>query len=162
MQSTPTLWMTRYVPFSDAPHHHIPNSQQRANNRAVSSSSFWEKARRRLKSKSILVCFKIERIAPLYVANLVDTGMSNTSDFLLKKEDHTLGNLLSDHLKAHPNVLMAGYKGMCCPFEIPPTYHFADRLHSRPPQHPRAVYPCTNRRHSHRQRCIHICVRKAY
>lgn len=36
--------------------------------------------------------------------------MSNTSDFLLKKEDHTLGNLLSEHLKMHPNVLMAGYK----------------------------------------------------
>lgn len=36
--------------------------------------------------------------------------MSNTSDFILKKEDHTLGNLLSEHLKAHPNVYMAGYK----------------------------------------------------
>jgi DNA-directed RNA polymerase II subunit RPB11 len=40
----------------------------------------------------------------------VYSGMSNTSDFILMKEDHTLGNLLSDHLKAHPNVLMAGYK----------------------------------------------------
>jgi DNA-directed RNA polymerase II subunit RPB11 len=38
-------------------------------------------------------------------------GMSNTSDFVLKKEDHTLGNLLSEHLKAHQNVYMAGYKG---------------------------------------------------
>lgn len=36
--------------------------------------------------------------------------MSNTSDFVLKKEDHTLGNLLAEHLKAHPNVYMAGYK----------------------------------------------------
>lgn len=36
--------------------------------------------------------------------------MSNTSDFILKKEDHTLGNLLSEHLKQHKNVLMAGYK----------------------------------------------------
>ncbi|KAG9250065.1 DNA-directed RNA polymerase [Emericellopsis atlantica] len=36
--------------------------------------------------------------------------MSNTSDFILKKEDHTLGNLLSEHLKAHPHVYMAGYK----------------------------------------------------
>lgn len=36
--------------------------------------------------------------------------MSNTSDFVLKKEDHTLGNLLSEHLKVHPNVYMAGYK----------------------------------------------------
>ncbi|KFA68261.1 hypothetical protein S40285_01560 [Stachybotrys chlorohalonatus IBT 40285] len=40
----------------------------------------------------------------------VYSGMSNTSDFVLQKEDHTLGNLLSDHLKSHPNVLMSGYK----------------------------------------------------
>ncbi|KAF9881147.1 transmembrane amino acid transporter [Colletotrichum karsti] len=40
----------------------------------------------------------------------VFSGMSNTSDFILKKEDHTLGNLLSEHLKQHKNVLMAGYK----------------------------------------------------
>uniref|UniRef100_A0A0B7KE15 DNA-directed RNA polymerase RBP11-like dimerisation domain-containing protein n=1 Tax=Bionectria ochroleuca TaxID=29856 RepID=A0A0B7KE15_BIOOC len=40
----------------------------------------------------------------------VYSGMANTSDFVLKKEDHTLGNLLSEHLKAHPNVMMAGYK----------------------------------------------------
>ncbi|KAI1332035.1 DNA-directed RNA polymerase [Xylariaceae sp. FL0255] len=37
-------------------------------------------------------------------------GTSNTSEFILLKEDHTLGNLLSEHLKHHPNVLMAGYK----------------------------------------------------
>jgi len=37
-------------------------------------------------------------------------GMSNTSDFVMKKEDHTLGNLLSEHLKLDPHVLMAGYK----------------------------------------------------
>ena len=36
--------------------------------------------------------------------------MANTSDFLMKKEDHTLGNLLAEHLKMHPKVLMAGYK----------------------------------------------------
>lgn len=36
--------------------------------------------------------------------------MSNASDFTLNKEDHTLGNLLSEHLKLHPNVYMAGYK----------------------------------------------------
>lgn len=36
--------------------------------------------------------------------------MSNCSDFLLKKEDHTLGNLVAEHLKQHPHVLMAGYK----------------------------------------------------
>lgn len=49
--------------------------------------------------------------------------MSNTSDFVLKKEDHTLGNLLSEHLKMHPNVLMAGYKGIYptrrCPCHVP-------------------------------------------
>lgn len=38
--------------------------------------------------------------------------MSNTSDFILMKEDHTLGNLLAEHIKAHPNVYMAGYKSM--------------------------------------------------
>ncbi|KAH9901946.1 DNA-directed RNA polymerase [Xylariomycetidae sp. FL2044] len=37
-------------------------------------------------------------------------GMSNTSDFVLLKEDHTIGNLLSEHLKQHPHVMMAGYK----------------------------------------------------
>lgn len=37
-------------------------------------------------------------------------GMSNTSDFILMKEDHTLGNLISEHLKQSPHVIMAGYK----------------------------------------------------
>ncbi|KAI1438774.1 DNA-directed RNA polymerase [Xylaria sp. CBS 124048] len=37
-------------------------------------------------------------------------GTSNTSDFILLKEDHTLGNLLSEHLKHAPHVVMAGYK----------------------------------------------------
>lgn len=41
--------------------------------------------------------------------------MSNTSDFTLAKEDHTLGNLLAEHLKKHRNVLMAGYKGTLFP-----------------------------------------------
>ena len=40
--------------------------------------------------------------------------MANTSDFLMKKEDHTLGNLISEHLKMHPKVLLAGYKSMLC------------------------------------------------
>lgn len=39
--------------------------------------------------------------------------MSNTSDFILNKEDHTLGNLLAEHLKQHPKVMMCGYKGRC-------------------------------------------------
>jgi DNA-directed RNA polymerase II subunit RPB11 len=37
-------------------------------------------------------------------------GMAHTSDFVIKKEDHTIGNLISEHLKKHQNVLMAGYK----------------------------------------------------
>jgi DNA-directed RNA polymerase II subunit RPB11 len=37
--------------------------------------------------------------------------MSNTADFIMKKEDHTLGNLIAEHLKMAPHVLMAGYKG---------------------------------------------------
>ncbi|KAI0019585.1 putative DNA-directed RNA polymerase II subunit RPB11a [Xylariomycetidae sp. FL0641] len=37
-------------------------------------------------------------------------GTSNTSDFILAKEDHTIGNLLSEHLKQNPHVMMAGYK----------------------------------------------------
>lgn len=40
----------------------------------------------------------------------VVSGMSNCSDFLLLKEDHTLGNLLSVYLKMAPHVMMAGYK----------------------------------------------------
>ncbi|KAK6219865.1 hypothetical protein QIS74_05367 [Colletotrichum tabaci] len=36
----------------------------------------------------------------------VFSGMSNTSDFIIKKEDHTLGNLLSEHLKAHKNMFI--------------------------------------------------------
>ncbi|KAH6641509.1 hypothetical protein F5144DRAFT_619011 [Chaetomium tenue] len=36
--------------------------------------------------------------------------MSNCSDFLLLKEDHTLGNLLSVYLKMAPHVMMAAYK----------------------------------------------------
>lgn len=47
--------------------------------------------------------------------------MSNCSDFTLKKEDHTLGNLVSEHLKKHPNVLMAGYKSKSQPLP-PPTW----------------------------------------
>lgn len=39
--------------------------------------------------------------------------MSNTSDFILLKEDHTMGNLISEYLKMDPHVLMAGYKSMC-------------------------------------------------
>lgn len=31
------------------------------------------------------------------------------------KEDHTLGNLISEHLKMHPKVHMAGYKGLSSP-----------------------------------------------
>lgn len=37
-------------------------------------------------------------------------GMSNTSDFIMNKEDHTLGNLIAEYLKQAPHVMMAGYK----------------------------------------------------
>lgn len=40
----------------------------------------------------------------------ISAGMSNTSDFILLKEDATLGNLMAEHLKAAPHVMMAGYK----------------------------------------------------
>ena len=36
--------------------------------------------------------------------------MSNTSDFTINKEDHTLGNLLSEALKQAPHVLFTAYK----------------------------------------------------
>lgn len=44
--------------------------------------------------------------------------MSNCSDFLIKKEDHTIGNLMAEHLKQHPHVMMAGYKSA---HRAPPT-----------------------------------------
>ncbi|KAH8652418.1 DNA-directed RNA polymerase [Xylariales sp. PMI_506] len=44
------------------------------------------------------------------ITEKVYAGMSNTSDFILLKEDHTLGNLLAEYLKQSPHVLMCGYK----------------------------------------------------
>ncbi|KAM7196435.1 DNA-directed RNA polymerase, RBP11-like dimerization domain containing protein [Rhypophila sp. PSN 637] len=44
------------------------------------------------------------------ITETVVTSMSNCSDFLLKKEDHTLGNLLSEYLKRADKVLFAAYK----------------------------------------------------
>jgi DNA-directed RNA polymerase, subunit L len=41
--------------------------------------------------------------------------MANTSDFIILKEDHTIGNLLSEHLKQAPHVMMAGYKSITTP-----------------------------------------------
>jgi DNA-directed RNA polymerase II subunit RPB11 len=38
--------------------------------------------------------------------------MANCSDFLLLKEDHTLGNLLSAYLRMAPHVMFAAYKSM--------------------------------------------------
>jgi hypothetical protein len=69
------------------------------------------RGRRRLRRRSILVSeLPPEQLEP-NADRSPHAGMSNTSDFVLKKEDHTLGNLLAEHLKAHPNVYMAGYKG---------------------------------------------------
>ncbi|KAI0124220.1 DNA-directed RNA polymerase [Xylariales sp. AK1849] len=44
------------------------------------------------------------------ITEKVYAGMSNTSDFILAKEDHTLGNLLAEHLKQEPHVMVCGYK----------------------------------------------------
>ncbi|KAH6840904.1 DNA-directed RNA polymerase [Chaetomium sp. MPI-CAGE-AT-0009] len=44
------------------------------------------------------------------ITETVVSGMSNCSDFLMLKEDHTLGNLLSVYLKMAPHVMMAAYK----------------------------------------------------
>jgi len=49
--------------------------------------------------------------------------MSNTVDFLIKKEDHTLGNLITEHLKQAPHVLFAAYKS-ASPF--PSTTHITE------------------------------------
>lgn len=38
------------------------------------------------------------------------TAIPNCSDFVIKKEDHTIGNVVSEQLKKHRNVLFAGYK----------------------------------------------------
>lgn len=44
------------------------------------------------------------------IEETVFAGMSNTSDFKMNKEDHTLANLLSEQLKQAPHVIFAGYK----------------------------------------------------
>ncbi|KAL2268594.1 hypothetical protein VTJ83DRAFT_3440 [Remersonia thermophila] len=44
------------------------------------------------------------------ITEKVVSGMSNCSDFLLLKEDHTLGNLLSTYLRMAPHVMFAAYK----------------------------------------------------
>lgn len=87
------------------------------------------------------------------------SGMSNTSDFVLNKEDHTLGNLLAEHLKAHPNVYMAGYKrtsstrgsSMC---------RDASFLtwRSRPSQRATVIHPITNGRNQISSRRFLLCL----
>ncbi|KAK4192987.1 DNA-directed RNA polymerase [Podospora australis] len=44
------------------------------------------------------------------ITETVVNGMSNCSDFIIKKEDHTLSNLIAEHLKQSPNVMFAAYK----------------------------------------------------
>nr|AHL18118.1 DNA-directed RNA polymerase subunit 2 [Mycothermus thermophilus]AHL18120.1 DNA-directed RNA polymerase subunit 2 [Mycothermus thermophilus]AHL18121.1 DNA-directed RNA polymerase subunit 2 [Mycothermus thermophilus] len=44
------------------------------------------------------------------ITEKVVSGMANCSDFLLLKEDHTLGNLLSAYLRMAPHVMFAAYK----------------------------------------------------
>jgi hypothetical protein len=60
-------------------------------------------------------------------------GMPNCSDFVIKKEDHTIGNLVSEHLKKHENVLMAGYKGKFCRHPCSPFADMRNSLASRSP-----------------------------
>lgn len=57
--------------------------------------------------------------------------MSNCSDFILLKEDHTLGNLLSAYLKMAPHVMMAAYKskpGPCLPISPKTLFASSPRL----------------------------------
>ncbi|KAK3899499.1 DNA-directed RNA polymerase subunit 2 [Staphylotrichum tortipilum] len=44
------------------------------------------------------------------ITEKVVSGMSNCSDFILLKEDHTLGNLISVYLRMAPHVMFAAYK----------------------------------------------------
>lgn len=68
--------------------------------------------RRRSRRNPTLVCLPyLMRGKAKSNVLMMRAGMSNTSDFIIKKEDHTIGNLLSEHLKMHPQVSMAGYKG---------------------------------------------------
>jgi hypothetical protein len=66
--------------------------------------------RRRSLSRSSLVKATLFHRSLLIADYLLSEGMSNTSDFIMLKEDHTLGNLIAEHLKAAPHVMMAGYK----------------------------------------------------
>ncbi|KAK4203729.1 putative DNA-directed RNA polymerase II subunit RPB11-b2 [Triangularia verruculosa] len=44
------------------------------------------------------------------ITETVVNSIPNCSDFMLKKEDHTVGNLLAEHLKKDPQVMFAAYK----------------------------------------------------
>lgn len=44
------------------------------------------------------------------ITETIFTRMSNTSDFLILKEDHTLGNVITEQLRGMSNVMMAAYK----------------------------------------------------
>lgn len=87
--------------------------------------------------------------------------MSNTSDFILNKEDHTLGNLLSEHLKLHPNVYMAGYKRESARRPHLPLTRLTVSS-SRPPQRPEPVHPTPDRRQQDAARGVLRGVREAH
>ncbi len=78
----------------------------------VSSFSSSMRVRRRSLRRCSRVGLRI-RIPLIFAADQIlhYLGMSNTSDFTIMKEDHTLGNLLSEALKQAPHVLFAAYKG---------------------------------------------------
>jgi DNA-directed RNA polymerase subunit L len=64
--------------------------------------------------------------------------MSNCSDFLLLKEDHTLGNLLSAYLRMAPHVMLAGYKSMFLPLHFPITRSAHTPIQSATPTCPKS------------------------
>ncbi|MBE3041357.1 hypothetical protein IMZ48_01985 [Candidatus Bathyarchaeota archaeon] len=82
-------------------------------------------------------------------------AIPNCSDFVIKKEDHTIGNLVSEHAKMHRNVLMAGYKSMS---PVPRRTHRsveANTGHSDSPQRRGDLRPHPDRRQHHPQGRLH-------
>jgi DNA-directed RNA polymerase II subunit RPB11 len=72
---------------------------------ADTSSSFWERAKRRSHGLKTAVGFALDCNASCSIP----TGVPNTSIFTFNKEDHTLGNLLSSRLRTKDHVTFSGY-----------------------------------------------------
>lgn len=116
------------------------------------------RGRRRSKRRSTLVSESPPERLKLNANQSPHAGMSNTSDFVLKKEDHTLGNLLAEHLKAHPNVYMAGYKGQQACLNL--GLHDTDMYHSRTSQRTGTIHQSPNRWCIVTTRGLHCSVRE--